>query len=195
MPQFKVPSPIPSAIRKRSLKMTPEQFMQHARELPMLLDVKVFDFTVAMAHKAQDTFRRSFGNQGFYSAGAPRWQPLTAYTMRKRAWHGTLKSNPILREYGVLRDSIKVKESKSLESMGHVITQTVWTDPLVFSRSRYHRGFVYAGVHNNPSIGDTYGKWFGGKQAKQRQFMGHSTYVDDWQEKYVRNYLFDSIFG
>ena len=52
----------------------------------------------------------------------------------------------------------------------------------------------YAGFHNDPRPGETYGTHYGAKPVTRRQFMGHSTLIDDFIMTYEQAYLFDTVF-
>jgi len=76
---------------------------------------------------------------------------------------------PLLEETGTLKKSIK---RKSLPGKNNGVR--IFTDPKSFEAAKRHKGFCYAGIHNDglKSI-----------NIAQRRFMGYSTYIDDELKK------------
>lgn len=150
----------------------------------------VLSFTAVTALRAQKVFQDSFKYKRFYSSGEAAWRPLSDFTIKKRllqeTWPG---EGGILRERGDMYRSLKVKKVNDGLYHGY----GVYTDPKEY-KSGSHRGFVYAGIHNNPSSNDTYGDGFNGairpRKAIQRQFMGHSTYIDQFILSNIDRYMF-----
>lgn len=132
--------------------------------------------------RAQKIFQESFELKRFNSDGTAKWRANTRNTylkrVRKYTWPGAGK---LMQEYGDLQKSIIVKEK------GANGNPVVTTAPI-------HGGKIFAGVHNNPSPGMTYGNIFGRKPVTQRQFMGHSTKIDEFMLRYQQRYLFDMVF-
>ena len=150
------------------------------------LKVQSLRFQVELAHEAENIFKMSFIRKKFYSYGAPMWKPLSAYTRSQRRKFGTNPNQP-LRDTRTLMNSIRVKESRE--------GVKVFTDPSKFGTARRHKGFCYAGVHNDGIIGG-YNPMNGTRTTviPKRQFMGHSSYIEreGWQLAYVN--LFEELF-
>lgn len=150
----------------------------------------VLSFTAVTALRAQKVFQDSFKYKRFYSSGEPSWKPLSDFTIKKRLLQGTWPgAGGILRERGDMYNSLKVKKVNNGLYHGY----GVYTDPKEYKNGP-HRGFVYAGLHNNPSASDTYGDGFNGairpRKAIKRQFMGHSTYIDQFIFSNIDRYMF-----
>lgn len=186
--------------RLENHKLTPEQFQQQIERVVKRLDLEALNFTVDVAKNAEETFRKSFKYHRYYTANGAAWQSLSPNTIAKRTRRGTLDGG-ILREYHNLFKSIQISnEGLYGKTTEHVSRQRVFTDPDNFNAAtNVHRGFVYAGVHNNPGPNDTYGNGFGGRvkpvKVIQRQFMGFSTYIDKHVEVNIDKFLLDGLFG
>ncbi len=162
------------------------QIAQHA------LYVSAEHFRIVVGQRAIKVFQNSFKYQQFYSSRAQRWKPLSAWTLKKRAWRGT--GSRILKEYGDLHDSIKIKENVNLK------TTQVYTDIVPANNSHHKRySICYAGYHNEGC--GTYGNGWNGHKPKayiRRQFMGHSSHLDPYKDPFMKKmmkmYLFDSVF-
>ena len=193
-------SSMPQSMRGKRADLTWKEFQAQIMRLPYMLDLAALNFTVDVAKRALVVFKRSFKEKRFYSSDGASWKPLSKFTIGKRMKRGTWPGKGgVLREYGVLYDSIeRYGEYNPVKLAGHQFHDKVWTNPLRFNGSKYHKGFVYAGVHNNPN-GDTYGNGFGGKitsrPAVQRQFIGFSTYIDNFENEHIDKYLFHQIFN
>ena len=138
-----------------SVELTWADFQQQIGLLPLFVDKAALDFTVVIAQRAETVFRHSFKNHEFYSSDGEKWADDSLSTKRKRAFRGTWPGvNGVLGEYGVLMRSVQIKEVDE-KKIAHKFSKTVWTDPLAFNGSKFHKGFVYAGVHNDPSSTDT----------------------------------------
>lgn len=150
------------------------------------------NFRVVVGRRALKVFQNSFKYQQFYSNGSQRWASLSAYTLKKRARRGT--GNRILKEYGGLYNSIKFDEN-----VGGLKTR-VYTDVVPANASHHKKHSIcYAGYHNEGQ--GTYGSAWHGHKPKpyiQRQFMGHSSYLNPFTDSFIRKamklYLFDSVF-
>ena len=189
----------PSGSKRRVVEITYDQMMRQMTLVPSLLEKSVWEWAACLRNSATSIFDKSFDNKRFYSANSKPWKPITDGTWKMRLYHkdkydrtSVGSRDMILKEFGYLRKSIKVKDEKNVMGIG-VTKFTIWTDPDEF-KSPVHKGFVYAGVHNNPSKNDTYGLRYGAKKAVRRQFMGHSTYQESRIRMYQNNYLFHSIF-
>lgn len=181
-------------------KITPDQMMAQIRLLPCKVDRVALDFSTDVAKRAQKVFRNSFRYHRFYSGDASPWKPLSEATIAKRRRKCTLHGG-ILNEYGTLKGSIEFATGNGFQTtINHISRQRIFTNPSKFNVSTNpHRGFCYAGVHNNPGPNETYGNGFGGRKrvvkVVQRQFMGYSTYIDNYVEENMNKYLFDALFG
>lgn len=138
-------------------------------------EVNIFNFTTLAGEAATDVFDQSFYLHRFNSAGEAAWPA------RKRKGNG----HALLEETGSLRQSIKW--SMLQEGVGNY-TAKVYTDPREFiGELRNREGKCYAAIHNE-----------GGGVAKpgspasyipQRQFIGHSTVLNDKLALYSRHIL------
>ena len=191
-------STLPPAFRGRKINLTMEEFVNMIRLLPSVADKAFLQYTVALSQRALVIFSHSFESRRFYSSNGKPWKPITDTTWKMRQYHSKkfvrkcASRDQILRDFGVLTNSLEIKGTP-MGGVG-IYRRTVWTNPEKFN-SPIHHGFVYAGVHNNPGRGDTYGTKFGRKRAVRRQFMGHSTYMDSFITRYSDRYLFSEIFN
>lgn len=156
------------------------------------LYVNAENFRIVVGQRAIKVFQNSFKYQQFYSSRTQRWKPLSAWTLKKRAWRGT--GSRILKEYGDLYNSIKIDESAG------PMTTRVYTD-IVPANAGHHKkhSICYAGYHNEGK--GTYGSGWNGHKPKpyiRRQFMGHSSHLDPYKDSFMKKmmkmYLFDSVF-
>lgn len=130
---------------------------------------RISDHADGLAEYAVWVFKHSFDIGRFYTGDTERpWQP------RKNPGDG----HPVLFDTGTLRDSITWKSEQSLGKFGIKI----FTDPSRFGTARSHRGCCYADVHNTGYPPYVYGK--SGVPAVQRQFIGYSTYIDEYIKKH-----------
>lgn len=149
-------------------------------------------FRIVVGRRALKVFQTSFRERKFHSAGSSPWAPLSAFTLKKRLKRGT--GNKILREYGDLYNSIKIDEGAD------PITTRVYTDVVHENVSHHKRHSIcYAGYHNEGR--GTYGNGWGKRRPKayiRRQFMGHSSYLNPFTDRFLRKmmkiYLFDAVF-
>lgn len=156
------------------------------------LRVQAANFRVMVGRRALKVFQNSFKYQHFYSQGAHRWAPLSPYTLKKRARRDT--GSRILKEYGDLSESLKFYATDQYTNV-KVYTQVVSAN--IKKHKKY--SICYAGYHNEGK--GTYGSAWNGHKPKpyiQRQFMGHSSYLnpltDSFMRKMLKLYLFDSVF-
>lgn len=172
-----------------SFKTAKEMFASFPKAAASKLDSNINNFLVGKLTTGQDAtgegisrlksyglagmaafvFKRSFEIHGFYSKnrGGP-WQVSKASNKRGNG-------NTTLYESGALMDSITI--SGNIQGHNHKSAR-IFTDPKEFAEKPYsHRGTCYAAIHNfGPPY--TYGRH--GGLAVQRQFMGHSTYIDEY---------------
>lgn len=163
-----------------TIALTPKQFREHliivAHQIPIALE----HWKAVLIARAQAVFEKSFTLKRFNSYGTAPWKRLKRWTRVKRLKKGTWPgAGGILQEYGYLSKAWRVTRKPGMVALTNVAK--------------------YAGVHNCPTKGMTYGNGFGGKYPQlkpvtQRQFMGHSTHISSFIENYERRYLFDTIF-
>ena len=177
---------IPAAIRQQIVEVNMDQLIQVVSNVPHSLEFQLHNFAVDVSIRALVVFKRSFTERKFYSADGAVWPALTPFTIKTRERRGTWPGDGILREYGNLYSSLS---RRSISKTNGVMEQ-VYTDPKQFPKGR-----AYGGVHNDPRPSDTYGTIFGAKPVKRRQFMGFSTYIDNFEEQYIDRYLFHAVFG
>lgn len=134
-----------------------------------------------LALRALKIFQESFELKRFNSDGEPRWRPNTRNTYLKRVHKGTWPgAGRLMMESGALQKSL------------HVVKRGI--DDYAVTTGPAANGRIYAGVHNNPKSGMTYGRIFGAQPVTQRQFMGHSTKIEEFMATYEKKYLFDMVF-
>lgn len=158
----------------QAVKLTPREFIAQWLGADHKFQVNVHNFEVQVGKEAVEIFQKSFELKRFNSKGAKRWAP----------WQGSYSGKgTLMEETGTLRNSIKVKSIKN-----HTVT--IFTDPQAFNTGpARHQGFCYAAVHNNldslaikPSRGP----------KKQRQFIGHSTVLENKLSK-MSVHIFDGL--
>lgn len=136
------------------IPITPARMVAQWKDASHKFDLNVWNFQVEAGKAAVSTFQKSFDMRRFNTNGSSPWKP------RKDR-----KSHPLLEETGTLKRSIK---RKSLPGKNKGVR--IFTDPKAFGNAKRHKGFCYAGIHNDglKSI-----------NIAQRRFMGHSTRLDD----------------
>lgn len=165
------------------LKNFDEMYLQMAMAAH-LLRIETEHWRFVLAQHALAVFQKSFEIKRFNSAGAPKWRVNTRWTLRKRKWKKTWPgAGKLMQETNALYKSMTVETKNGMTA---VVTKPIG-------------GVCYAGVHNNPEPGMTYGDGFGGKYSPpkpvtQRQFMGHSTEIDSFIVQYEKSYMFDAVF-
>lgn len=178
-----------------------KDWIRHIRIAIHQLQVNAENFRVIVGHRALKVFQMSFSHQRFYSTGSQKWAPLSLHTKEKRKKRGT--GSRILKEFGDLYSSIKIHDS--IADKYGVKSTRVYTD-LVGPRNKdeykskkddkqrkYKKHTLcYAGLHNNPRPGYTYGN--SRRPYIQRQFMGHSNIIDSFALSKLRTYFFDNVF-
>jgi hypothetical protein len=169
-----------------------KQWVRQIQVTVHALSISAENWRIMVGQRAIKVFQNSFRYLKFYNNRSQHWQSLSSATLRKRAKRGT--GSRILREYGDLYESIKLKERQN------AMTTRVYTDIVPANSSKHKKHSVcYAGYHNEGK--GTYGKgWRGHKPTPyvKRQFMGHSSYLnpitDPFMRKMMRTYLFDNVF-
>ena len=159
------------------------QIAAHAIEINSVYFVKV------MTLRSKQIFLKSFQLQKFNSADTKEsWKPLSEYTKKVRKWRKKT-STKILIEDGKLRDSLDINWGFS----GRIFTGTITTKNVIDRNGG--RSVCYANIHNAESGTFRYGgKMGGGKPTVQRQFMGHSTYIQDYALQIMDRYFLSDVF-
>lgn len=135
-----------------------------AHQLPIAAE----HWRFVLAQRALKIFQDSFSIKRFYSKGSKRWAELKKSTIKKRKRKGTwFGTGGILQETNALYNSLEY--IPTVKSFTSGVRANRW----------------YAGVHNDAEDGD---------HVPRRQFMGHSTLIDDFVASYERAYLFDTVF-
>lgn len=157
-----------------AIKVTPQQVAAQWALLKHVFDVNAWNFEVEAGKAALEVFRFSFNKRGFNSRGEGKWPP------RKHP-----KPHPVLNETGTLKNSITSKvDGRWSRAGGRNMSVHVYTDPKKFGTAARHKGFCYAAVHNSPDgAGFRTGR---ASNIAQRQFIGHSTVLDDKLQKLTR---------
>lgn len=156
--------------------LTAKQWMIQLGIAAHAIGTNIQNFKMIHAMRAQQVFAEAFVKQSFDNH---KWQPLADSTIKKRSrnvpsrpWGATWPGK-ILADSGNLFNSIKIKNGP----MGAV---------------RVQASAPYAGIHNNPTDGMTYGK--SKRRVVQRQFMGHSTAIEKFIALNIDKYMFDDVF-
>lgn len=152
-----------------AIKVTPGQVQAQWALLKHVFNVNAWNFEVEASKAAASTFRGSFDMRRLNSQGSTPWPPRKK---QPRPYH------PILKETGTLKNSIttKVDGRWSLKGGRHLQAHA-YTDHRKFGTAARHKGFCYAAVHNSPDgAGFRTGR---AANIAQRQFIGHSTVLDD----------------
>lgn len=163
--------------------------LKNFKELALQMAIAAHQVSIAAEHyrfvlaqRALKIFQESFELKRFNSARTVRWKLNTEWTRKKRKRKGTWPgAGKLMQETNELY--------KSLEYIPRINAFT----------SGVRANAPYAGIHNDPRPGETYGNGFGGifspaKAVTRRQFMGHSSLLDDFINAYERAYLFDTVF-
>lgn len=163
------------------------------------IEINAMNFTVILSLRAQKIFQDSFKYKKFYSASGSPWEPLAESTIKKRqrkhTWPG---AGGMLREYGDMFASIKVRRGAGKKFIGGVFTDVNEYADHAYTgkhgrkyadKRGYKSGILcYAGLHNAG------GRVRGGHRLPKRQFMGHSTYLFEFALAQVDRYLFFNVF-
>jgi len=149
----------------------------HLRDIAVdRMPINSLTFQVRLAKYSMDLFLRSIAEMKFRDYGSKSWPPLSSATIRHRRRFGT---NPrhMLVDTGALKSAIKID--------GNV----VYVDPNVVHKGSGRRGDrdrkvgFYASVHN-----------FGDKHVPQRQYMGHSSYIQKEGWVLFKQIMFEELF-
>lgn len=127
--------------------------------------LNVWNMEVELGKAAVEIFQKSFEMKRLNTRSSSPWAP------RKRRY-----KHPILDETGTLKNSIEWKylNGNVGPNKGGI---RIFTNPAKFGTAARHKGFCYAAVHNAPSGTYTYGAT--GARSIQRQFIGHSSELQD----------------
>lgn len=150
--------------KKGGIQITPEMMAQQWMHASHRFQLNVWNFEVQLAREAVNIFKTSFDLHRLNTNGSRPWRP------RKRPY-----KHKILRQTGTMRNSIEWKylDDSPGPNKGGV---RIYTNPAKYGTAARHKGFCYAAVHNAPSGTYTYGNT--GARSIQRQFIGHSTVLD-----------------
>lgn len=160
-------------VHLKDLKRLVLQMTIAAHQLPIAAE----HWRFVLAQRALKIFQDSFTMKKFNSKGASRWLANTKATRDKRKRKGTWPgANKLMQETNALYNSLEYISNVSAFTSG------------------VRANASYAGFHNDPRPGETYGRIFGAKPVTRRQFMGHSTLIDDFIMSYEQAYLFDTVF-
>lgn len=146
-----------------------------------LLDSNIWNFITGsegLAETAAETFRQSFDMKRFNTKGSTPWRPSKAERSGE---------HPTLLWTHTLQNSISVTSGYRYGAGKYSIA--VITDESKFGSAGSHPGFCYAAIHNAPDGSYTYGTW--GGPSIQRQFMGHSSVIDE----YIKQHSIDIFKG
>lgn len=158
------------------MTLSPNELNQHFSMIAHLLPVVTERWKMVLIKRAEAVFRESFTLKRFNSAGTKKWQANTTWTVHKRQHKGTWPGfGGLLQEYGTMSE-----KSWKITSQGTSVTLTNTAG--------------YAGIHNNPRIGIDYYGITKVPVKYTRQFMGHSTEIDEFIVEYERRYMFDTLF-
>lgn len=163
--------------------------LKDLREMILQMKIAAHQMPIAFEHwrfvvakRALKVFQDSFELKRFNSSPGYTWKAISSWTREKRkrnkTWPG---ANRLMQETNHLY--------KSLQCYQNIAPFT----------SGVRANANYSGYHNSPRDGDTYGNGFGRtfvppKPIIQRKFMGHSSLITDFINKYQSNYLFETIF-
>lgn len=156
----------------RPIKVPLRQFVTQWSTAGHVFRKNLHNVEVMIGRAAVDVFKGSFEKHRFNTQGSTRWKPYDGH---------------YLHETGTLKNSIKLKGVKRQATGDQVI---VYTDPNDFSRAARHKGFCYAGVHNDfdklavlPKRGPKY----------RRQFIGDDSTVLEKEVMKISVHLFDGL--
>lgn len=154
--------------------LSPKQVVRQWANVPHKFEVELWNFEARVARAAVKIFKQSFEMRRLNTDGSALWPE------RKRNY-----SHPILHETGTLQNSIRWRELSGMKG-GHSYNGytfngiQIYTDPTRFGKAKRHKGFCYAAVHNGP---DRFRSGAASGIAR-RQFIGHSTALDDKIREY-----------
>lgn len=159
------------------------------------------DFIINILKYAKETFERNFADKSFTDDTGKKvhWDSLSKFTKwRREHWYHTDPNN-------ILVDTGTMKRSICIDKAGN----RVYTDPISYmhrptkdmddhtkrrirrqTKPRRHKGFVYAGVHNDPPSGTYHGT---NTPFVKRQFMGHTAAVKNVLQRYEKLYLMKNL--
>ena len=149
------------------------------------ISVKSTSLDVAFLKQMKEEFVGSFSSKSFtnYTGVTHKWRPLAKSTKRQRRKSKYCHNRnvaDILVDWGVLRNSIRMKGNSEIE-----------TNPGMFKNTKKHKGFVYAAVHNS---GVTNAGRNHDIKIPKRQFIGHTKNEKIVFFQLAERYLFDELF-
>lgn len=147
------------------------QMVIAAHQLPIAAE----HYRFVLAQRALKIFQNSFTVKRFYSLGTTRWTANARSTVRKRKRMG----------YWPATNKLLQMTNYMYKSLEYVPDMAPFTSGVKATAD-------YSGFHNDPRPGDTYGR--SSKRIIRRQFMGHSTSLDEFIASYEKSYLFDTVF-
>lgn len=177
----------------KSGNLTGKQWATHLLIAAHELEINTVNFVQVMTRYAKRVFEKSFEIQRFYSKGAPNWIPLRPSTKRIRESRGVL-SQKILIERRQLMDSLDL----DFGFVGGAFSGAVYTKTV---NDRNGGQVCYAAIHNEAdgtyTLGNennVLGRRIPTTGSVQRQFMGHSTYIESFATKIRNKYFLDAVF-
>lgn len=174
-------------------KLTPIEWRRQLIIAAHQSEIAKEQWKTILIKRAETVFKESFTLKRFNSKGSEAWPKNTQWTIKKRRrtehWEKHKRWGSYYRTAGgtwpgaggLMQETGRL--SKQFKIIRKPFSLALATDT------------PYAGIHNAPEgSGYTYGRICGAQPVKRRQFMGHSTLIDDFIEKYERRYLFDDVF-
>lgn len=163
--------------------------LKNLKEMVLQMEIAAHQLPIAFEHwrfvlaqRALKVFQESIELKCFNSATGYKWQAISKWTRRKRKRAGTwCGAGGLMQETNNLYKSLQCYETIAPFTSG------------------VRANASYAGYHNSPRKGETYGDGFGKmfsppKPVIRRQFMGHSSLIMDFINAYQKSYLFDTVF-
>lgn len=174
-------------------ELSGKQWGIHLRIVQYEIEINTVNFVQVMIRYAKRIFEKSFEAQKFYSQGGQKWDSIKESTQDIRNKRGIL-STRILDERGALKNSLGIEAAV----VGRAFMASIVTNPVT---DRDGRKVCYAAIHNEASGSYSFGnnnRVFRRRIPKspsvQRQFMGHSTYIDSFATKIRNKYFLDAVF-
>lgn len=178
------------------ITLTPKDLYRHLVIVAHQIPIASEHWRMVLARRALAVFQESFKLKRFNTKGGHRWKAISEWTKNKR--------KGIINQIGTDKRKWKshwpgagklMQETNFLYNSLHIVDNSI--------TSMVVAGARYAGIHNfgkdESGVPYTYGNGFGGifsppKVVTQRQFMGHSSKIDEFIAVYEKRYLFDSVF-
>ncbi len=166
-------------------RLTPESWIIHLTVAKHQMEINSSNFLHVMIRNAKTIFSESFTQHRFKTKGSKGWKELSENTIKLRrrrgVWH-----NSILNERGMLKNSLDLQFSFIPGAyMGAVVTKQV--------PDRDGKMVCYAAIHNEGGYPQTvFGKY--PFTSEQRQFMGHSSYIEQFAISIRDKYFLNDVF-